>query len=63
MQLINVMTRKKDQPLPENVKKRNDKKQKKPSDDIHTVVDRKVVPTRAPSQVEQDIPPGITTQK
>ncbi len=31
--------------------------------DIHKVVDGQVVPTRAPSEVERDISPGIPTQE
>lgn len=63
MQSINVMPNKKNDPLSEKEDKQPDENQKNAPGDIHKVVDGKVVPTRAPSQIEEDIPPGITTRK
>lgn len=47
---------------PKNTPQSTENKKAEPGD-IHKVVDGKVVPTRAPSQIEQDVPPGVTTKK
>ena len=45
---------------------KNPKKLKQPesifSGDIHKVIDKQIVPTRAPNEVERDISPGTPTK-
>lgn len=48
---------------PEDTSEAIDKSKAKSPSDIHKVSENQIVPTRAPSEVEQDIQPGTSTQE